>query len=236
MLLLADATGNSPNVGTNVPVNWTYEYAYPTDCMKARFIPWNIQQQASGTPPGNIAIPTTVPLMTGLGQSPGYGLPIRTAKFLVASDPNYPAPPNNDPTFETAGVSPIGRTVVLTNVQNAVLVYTFLAIYPSLWDPLFRAALVAYLASEVALPLTKDRKMGLAIRGQQLAIVKQKLIEARLSSANEGTPSANLRVDWMATRRTGGYDGNFGGAGCGDGPGVWGYGYDSLSVSDGNVF
>ena len=35
MELLADASGQTPNVGTIVPAPWTYEYAYPPDCMKA---------------------------------------------------------------------------------------------------------------------------------------------------------------------------------------------------------
>ena len=36
LILLADATGNSPNVGTVVPNPWfCYEYEYPTDCAKS---------------------------------------------------------------------------------------------------------------------------------------------------------------------------------------------------------
>src|ERR1700744_2063852 len=41
MLLLADRTGQTPNVGQMVCGPFTYEYAYPNDCLKARFVPWN---------------------------------------------------------------------------------------------------------------------------------------------------------------------------------------------------
>src|ERR1035437_1329300 len=69
LTLLADATGNTPNVGTLVPPVWTYEYAYPVDCVKARFIPWNQSSQNPGIPPGNITPPNPgSPIVTGLGN------------------------------------------------------------------------------------------------------------------------------------------------------------------------
>ena len=40
MTLLADASGNTKNVGTRVPNTWfIYEYALPTDCLRPRFVP-----------------------------------------------------------------------------------------------------------------------------------------------------------------------------------------------------
>ena len=39
LLSLADATGTTQNVGTNVIPPWTYEYAYPIDAARIRFVP-----------------------------------------------------------------------------------------------------------------------------------------------------------------------------------------------------
>lgn len=236
LVLLADATGNTANVGTQVPVPWYYEYVYPTDAMKARFVPWNVNQTPA-TPPGNIAIPTTVPLLTGLGQQPLTGQRLRPARFTVATDFNYPPPPGQI-TWEVQGVSPQGRTVILTNVKNAQLVYTALMLYPSVWDPLFRGAFVAYLASEVALALTKDKKFGLTLRAEQIKIAQQKITQARITDGNEGWYTNDISVDWMRFRNTGGGFGAWGGGGGfgSDGPGCLGYGWDSCSFADGSAY
>jgi len=93
--------------------------------------------------------------------------------------------------------------VVLTNVPQAYLIYTALVLTPSEWDTMFREAMVAYLASEIALPLTKDKKAGLAIRAQQIAIAKDKISEARAQSANENWNQVDLTPDWIRARSVG---------------------------------
>jgi len=176
LTLLADATGNTPNVGTLVPHPWIYEYEYPQDCMKARFVPHHRMGLTAGIPPGNIVAPgANQPFLGGPQGSPLRHARNHPARFLVATDYNYPPPPGQI-TWEVQGVSPNGRTVILTNVQNAHLIYTALILYPSLWDANFRAAMVAYLASETALAIwsKKDRKFGLQMRSQQIAIAKKK--------------------------------------------------------------
>ena len=200
--------------------------------MKVRFIPWNLSSPSSGIPPGNIQIQPQTPLMTGLGQQPLAGQRIIPARFTVATDYNYPAI-QGQVTWETQGVSPTSRTVILTNVKTAQVVYTALMPYPSTWDPLFRAAMVAYLASEIALPLAKDKKFGLTLRGQQIAIAKEKIGQARLTDGNEGFYSSDIQVDWMRTRNVGGA---FRGTDGGLGPGVLGYGYDSCAFSSGSAY
>src|SRR5262249_16485150 len=139
---------------------------YPPDCARLRYIPWN-QFQNPGVPPNNIQPPDpAAPIVTGLGQPPYVGQRIRPARFLITNDPNYP-PPQGQIYWETQGESPQGRVTILTNVQNARCVYTTTVLYPSVWDHLFRAAFVSYLASEVALPLgTEDKKFALTIRAQ----------------------------------------------------------------------
>ena len=239
LTLLGDASGQTANVGNQVIVPWLYEYAYPTDAMKVRFVPWNGPGLLPPVPAGNIQIPQT-PLYTGENPSPQTGLRLRPARFTIATDPNYPPPPGQI-TWEVQGVSPQGRTVVLTNVKQALCVYTALMLYPSNWDVLFRAAFVSYLASEVALPLGKDKKFALTLRSQLIATVKQKLTEARLVDGNEGWYSTDIPVDWMAARRSGGYGnswyGGSGAWGAGFGEcGVLGYGWDSCSFADGSAF
>jgi hypothetical protein len=237
LVLLADATGQSQDVPNIVPQPWTYEYEYPTDCMRVRYIPWNFNNQVGGAPTGNIAIPST-PLVSNLGQPPYLGQRIRPARFQQAFDTNY-TPQLGQVWWETQGISPIGRVVLLTNVKHAQVVYTVYIPYPSVWDALFRAAFVAYLGSEVAFALHDDPKLGMSARNTQIAIVKQKLIEARLNDGNESTSSSDIAVDWMRTRNVGGgtWAAGWGwGAGGPDGPGGYGGGYDSLALADGSVF
>lgn len=240
LTLLADATGNTPNVGTIVPIGqFVYEYAYPTDCMKARFVPWNVNQNP-GAPTGNIVPPNAnAPLLSGIGQQPLQNVRLRPAKFTVATDFNYP-PPQGQITWEVQGVSPQGRTVILTNVKHAHLVYTTLVLYPSVWDAQFRAAFVAFLASEVALPIwvEKDKKFGLELRAQQIALAKEKIQAARITDGNEGWYSTDHTPDWITSRTTGGgWNGRWGaGALGGDGGGFLACGWDSCNFADGSAY
>ena len=227
MLMLADATGQTPNVGSVVPTPWIYEYALPTDCMKARFVPWNPQGVNVVIPPGNIQI-SSAPQTTGSTQVLA-GSRIKPARFLLGTDFNYPATIGTQ-WWETQGVSPQGRTVILTNVNNAQLVYTCFMMYPNMWDPQFRAALVAYLAAEIALPLNNDKKFGMAVRRDNLGIVKRKLLEARITDGNEvGFTNVDHTPDWLRARVSGG--GRWGGD---SEQGVLGYGYDACGFEGGS--
>ncbi len=199
MLLIADATGATLDVGAKVPFGFIYEYAYPIDCVRARFVYAHMTGLGIGSPQGNIAIPAT-PLFGSQGSTPAFN-PERRARFKIANDPNYPMQPGEN--YNTAGVSPTGRVVILTNAPHAHLSYTALTLYPSMWDALFRAAFVAYLAAEVALPLSKDKKFGLEVRREQLQIAKAKVIEARIADGNEQPMSSDIKVDWMQSRYSG---------------------------------
>jgi hypothetical protein len=215
-----------------VPLSqFQYEYRYPGDCAKARFIPWNYAAQNPGAPPGNIIPPNNnLPLTSG--QTQGYmGQPLRPAKFVIATDQNYPSPQGTD-FDDVQGVSPQGSTVILTNVQNAQLVYTRIMLYPNNWDVQFRAALVAFLASEIAMPLAKDKSMGRQLRDEQIAIAKDKITQARITDGNESTVSADIRVDWLQRRRAGYGYGHDGWGATSQGI-LWG-GWDSISFADGS--
>lgn len=238
LLLLADASQNTANVGTVVPYGWIYEYAYPQDCLRMRYIPWNLENPSALVPTGNIQpADPNAPLTTGLGQLPP-GARIIPAKFRVSTDSNYIPP---QPPTDQAGVSPQSRTVILTNVRSAQAVYTRDVIYPSVWDPLFREAYACYLGAEIAVPLwtKKDpsQKTGIAHRDRLAGYVRDKLEVARAQNGNEGTSSSDLAVDWMRIRNNGGpwSSGNWGAGGMGSGlwgeGGGFGGGYDSLMIS-----
>lgn len=235
LLLLADATGQTAGVGSVVPSGYTYEYLYPSDCEKVRFVRWNHETNNSYVPSGNIAIPQGVPIMPNLG-TPNVGSRIVPARFVVGFDPNYAAQPGQN-AGQTQGQSPAGSVVILTNVKNAHCTYTAKMIYPSTWDSLFRAALVSYMASEVALALTKDKALGMRIRDEQIMIAKAKLEQARLVDGNEGITSSDIPVDWMQGRRAGPGPG-WGTMGYGQsfGSNYGGMGYDSCVFADGSAY
>lgn len=242
MVLLADATGQTPNVGTIVPaVQFIYEYEWPIDCLKLIYVPWYQGQVGSVVPPGNIQLPPNVPQVTGLGQAPPAGTRPRPTPYLVMTDQNYP-PPAGTINWEVEGISPQGRKVILTNVKQAQLVYTRKLVYPSTWDALFRSAMVAYLASEVALAIWAKKgnpKFGLELRGQQIAIVKGKLDQARIADGNDMWAKNDIPVDWMQVRNTGGGwfgPGWAGGYGGGFGGGAFWGGWDQCSFGDGSVY
>lgn len=219
--LLADASANTPNVGTLTVGGFAYEYQYPIDCMKARFVPWQPSSAQVSAPAGNIQPPNpSLPLMPGLNNDNALASRMRPARFLEAMDVNYP-PPAGTLTWEVQGVSPQGRTVICTNVKDAQIVYTALMNYPSNWDAQFRAAFVAYLAAEIALPVwtKRDRKFGLQVRDEQIKIAAGKITQARITDGNEGWFSSDISVDWIRTRFSGA---GRGGGGWGDsgGPGI----------------
>lgn len=231
LFLLADGSGQTPNVGTVVPVPWQYEYQYPADCVKARFVPVNAFNSTASGAPGNIMAPPNP--VAQVGSPTQSSIRMVPARFTVATDFNN-IPPMQGQYWEQPGVSPTGQTVILTNVAQAQLVYTSLVMFPSIWDALFRAAFVAYLASEVALTLSKDKKFGLELRGQQIAVAKSKLQQARITDGNEGWYSTDHTPDWMRIRDSG--TRLWGAGGFAAGMGTLGYGWDTCGFSDGSAY
>lgn len=227
--LVADATGAAQaagnNVGTLVPAGFTYSYNYPTNCMKVRFLPANYWSAlVPGVPSGNI-VPanSSSPLTTG--TVPTVPTRLVPTRFLLTSDPNYiPDGAANN----TLGISPIGQTLILSNVQDARCVYTFEASYPNLWDPLFREAMVAFLASKIAFPLGKDKKFARQIRADNIAIAQDAVKRAAATNGNETFFSSDLSVDWMRFRSSGNAAGYWGG-GLGSGQGYLFGGVDPIA-------
>lgn len=230
--LVADASGQTPGIGTLVPSGFLYSYNLPLDSLKVRFIPANNWAVDLPIPPQNIVPPDSgAPLTTGTGQPPWAGNPVVPSRFLITSDPNYvPEGSAND----LPGISPIGQTIICSNIQSARCVYTFNASYPNLFDELFRSALVAYLASEIALPLSRDKKFGLTMRKENVAIAQAKIQHARATNGNETWANSDLSVDWMQIRISGRGCGAWGNN-WGAGPGYLFGGYDDIGWGTGNT-
>lgn len=197
-LAIQDATSTTPN--NFYP--WLVKYAYPSDCVKFRYV------IPPPTPP--TAQGATIPNVTSSPIAPWVG-PSRAYRFLPALD------------TDADGVQ---SKVLLSNIQNAVGVYTALVSNVELMDKGFKDALVAVLAHKLILPLSGNVQLKTTF--YQLAMAR--ITEARVQDGNEAIPTANLPVDWIQAR--GMYPAGGFGIGPGDGwenMGYWYDGYDNMS-------
>lgn len=103
---------------TPPPQPFLFEYLYPPDCIKVRFLLPTVNLQAPGTP--ITGIPIVAPAPTAI-------------PFVIGNDTD----PNGNPI-----------KVILTNLPNAQCIYTRdLSQIPDMWDALFTTAATAYLAA-----------------------------------------------------------------------------------------
>jgi len=136
--------GPPPALPSNVPVPWTYEYAYPSDCARLRYLLPQFQST-----PGNLpGIPTTPDFI---------GPPVR---FLVHNDDAIPGNPPGQDTL-----------VILTNQTAAFAVYTKIVTNTQIWDPDFTNAFAHILASRTCYALKGDKALvkSLFERGQMIS-------------------------------------------------------------------
>jgi len=108
---------------------WLFEYAYPSDCVMARYVMPPIQVTPVA---GYVSQPSPVAAI---------GAPVR---FLVSADSDS----NGNPI-----------SVILTNQPQAVGIYTFRNTNTAMWDPLFVQCFAAYLGSRICITLTGDKTM-----------------------------------------------------------------------------
>jgi hypothetical protein len=230
-------SGETAPYGTYVIPPWTFEYGWPIDAVAVRFVPWNNDQSQWGAPSGNISLPPGPQTTFSLPFAPVSGC-ILPAPMLVATDTNYPLPASpTDPAsnwWNMRGQALDMRTVILTNVPCAELVYTAFIPYPNLWDSLFQEAMCALLASYLALPLNRDKKEGRALRGEQVALAKAAIGQARIRDGSEGWPSVERTAEWIRGRNSGASFG-WGWGGVSD-YGVMGYGWYGVGMGDGSVY
>ncbi len=249
LTLLNDATGQTTqaqiDAGQPVTVGtgtvgqrpWLYEYAWPVNAVRARFVPVQMYNPTLAVP-GNISLPST-PLMGGMQSLVPFARQI-PARFVVAQDfvPNLIGVPTSwsqiPDTSQTMGQALAQQTVILTNQPNATLVYTSLMTYPDQWDPLFSQAFIALLASLVAAALIDDVRARIAVRDDQIKIAKMALEQARIADGDEMWATTDSVPDWIRARDAGGWGGAWGG--LGDGPGYFGLGWASCAFPDGSAY
>jgi hypothetical protein len=185
LLAAAPGTPENPTAGADVwmkgvpPPPWSYEYAYPNDCLRPIYV---VPQFTTGFTSG-------VPITTAVtGGAPAFwnGPPVR---FKVGIDQIniVTGKPSTD------GVD---QRVILTNQEQAILAYIKRVTNPDVWDDLFTNAFVNTLASRLVISLTGDR--GLAQLQVQLA--NQTITQARVMDGNEGLTVNDVTPDWIRTR------------------------------------
>ena len=270
MQILGDATGMTKTpqgtpISNQVEPPWLYAYAWPIDCIQPIWLPWSGLTSSGPAPPGNIVTADPgVPLMTGLNQLPALFSRQAPARFLSSTSAHFPIAVGQAGWDEIAaamsgeGVGIRRRRIILTNVPpnydrnnnpiGAALVYTGLAVEPSMWDGLFEQAFIAVMGERLAMSLmvdpeastddmAKQRAAALQVRNQQIAIAKNAIREARVASANEaGFPqNAVHQADWIRAHRIYGSGPN-GWGGGNDGPGYTWCGWEGFAFSGGETF
>jgi hypothetical protein len=156
------------------PAPWNFEYAYPSDCLKARFL--------QPTPlPVEAGVPLTTAPNAALAVS---GLPTNIP-FVVGTD-------------KDAGGNPI--SIILTQLPQAQLIYNRdLSQVPDLWDSLLTSGVIATLGAYLINALARDS----AQMTQQIGMAKNILDTARAASANESISNADHSPDWINIRMAG---------------------------------
>ena len=180
LLQAAPGTPENPN-GTTLPYApqpWLYAYEYPGDCLQIRYIMpnYNITVSTSVTvpPPSTSSIPSPVCVPTD-----SIGFP-----FVVS----YGKDANGNPT-----------TLVLTNVENAIAVYTVNQPNPQIWDSEFQSAFVALLGAALVPALA----MNMALMDRQVKLAEGYIARARIRDGDEGFTKQDHTPDWFRARSGG---------------------------------
>lgn len=106
-------------------------------------------------------------------------------------------------------------TVVLTNMSQALAVYTRRIVNEDLWDAQFHQAFVKSLASRLVMPLAGDKALAKSLQAE----AKELIMAARISDGNENTTLEEHLPDWLRIRGVGALSSQWG-AGDGSSPGV----------------
>lgn len=156
------------------PYPYLYKYAYPADALKIRYIL---------APP--ITINNSIAPSVGVPVGPPQWLsPSRANRFIIAGD-----------------VDDLGNQikVILSNVCNAIGVYTADITDPNIFDDLFSGALASALAYKLCIPLSGN----VGMRDEFAKAAEFAILQARVADGNEAIPSSDIRVDWIETRGVG---------------------------------
>lgn len=184
----------------SVPFPWLYKYQYPADCIKFRYM----------LPPPTFVDQTVVPPQVGVGpQGPYNWRPSRQWRFLVNMDVDE--------------VSGLETKTLITNVPQAIGVYTRDVQNPDMFDSLFSSALTAALSFRLVIPLSGNAGM----KNDFKSAAADAILQARVADANEAIPTSDHVVDWMAARNVCGDSYGFGGGSSACEWGQWYSGFDA---------
>ena len=184
LICSAPGTPENPTTGASTwqkgipPPPWSYEYAYPSDCLRAVFV---VPQFTTGFTSG-------VPITTAVtGGAPAFwnGPPVR---FKVGIDQiggtGQPDPHGTD------------QRVIWTNQEQAILAYIKQVTNPDVWDDQFQQAMVAALASRLVIALTGDKGLAQLKNGEANQFVQY----ARVGDGNEGLTINDVTPDFIRVR------------------------------------
>lgn len=183
LICAAPGTPENPTAGTVMwqkgqpPPPWSYEYAYPSDCVRPVFI---VPQYNTGFAPG-------VPITTAVtGGAPAFwmGPP---CKFAVGIDQVV----NGTPAVGGPDVK-----VIWTNQEFAILAYCKDVTDPGVMDDQLQEAWAMFLAAKLAIPLTGEKDLA----NLRIKDANETIQIARTSDGNEGLIINDVTPDWIRTR------------------------------------
>lgn len=186
LICAAPGTPENPTVGTNAwqkgqpQPPWTYEYAYPSDCIRPLWV----------VPQFNTGFSSGVPITTAVtGGAPSFfnGPPVR---FAVGIDQINPA------TGLVDVVHGVDTKIILTNQEFAILVYIKDMSNPDVMDDAFQQAWVAALAGRLVFQLTGDKTLA----NIKIKEANEYIQVARTSDGNEGLTINDVTPDWIRIR------------------------------------
>jgi hypothetical protein len=183
VICAAPGTPENPSAGTVFwqkglpPPPWSYEYAYPSDCIRPLFIVPQFNTGFSGGTPITTAV-------TG-GPAPFWiGPPV---KFSVGIDQVV----NGVPATGGPDVK-----VIWTNQEFAVLGYLKDISDPSVMDDQLQEAWAMFLAAKLVIDLTGDK----ALANLRIKDANDTIQIARVSDGNEGLTINDITPDFIRTR------------------------------------
>lgn len=191
LVCAAPGTPENPSTGTiqwqkgQPQPPWAYEYLYPADCLRPL---WIVPQFTTGFASG-------VPITTAVtGGAPSFwnGPPVR---FSVGID-------QINPLTGKVAVDGADTRVILTNQEDAILVYIKNVSIVDTMDQNFQEAWAEALAGRMVFQLTGDK--GLA--NLRIEEANKHIQIARAVDGNEGLTINDITPDWIRVR---GIDGPF---------------------------
>lgn len=208
LLAAAEGTPENPS-GTGLPVPsqpWLYAYAYPSDCLRLRFLLPTFNTGQSGSVP-----------QSTVGNAAPFSYSYRNQiPFAVA----YSTDATGNPIIQ-----------ILTNLCQAQAVYTVDQPNPVIWDSQFQQAMVAALAAYLVPALS----LNLPLMNRAVAMAEKIIMQARVSDGDETFVTQNREADWIVARGGFGFFGQASGirdfSGNSGGGGTAGY-WDSGALWD----